>query len=107
MTCEAVKKHKEARKCRFCDSEIKGKQSNRILSDVCTKKDCVKLKELSCVKRLECGHSCKGFKGEENCLPCLSPECEKQSSKYLLADTNEDTYCSICWVGGLGSEPCV
>ena len=32
-----------------------------------------------CDKQLECGHSCKGVKGESECLPCLKAECIQAS----------------------------
>ena len=28
-----------------------------------------------CWKKLDCGHHCKGVKGESCCLPCIKPEC--------------------------------
>ena len=28
-----------------------------------------------CQQEFECGHTCKGVKGESECLPCLKPEC--------------------------------
>lgn len=101
-TCEAYKQHKDAKKCRYCDSEL-----GKAKGDVCKRKDCVILKGLSCTKTLQCGHQCRGFKNEKNCLPCLDEDCAQEESKSLLADTNNDTFCSICWVSGLGTEPCV
>lgn len=38
-----------------------------------------------CSKRLQCGHECKGVKGESECLPCLKPEC-LQTSIQLYED---------------------
>lgn len=108
MTCEAKAAHVAARKCRFCDTELKGRgnRADGTLADVCAKKECKYLKSLSCDKRLACGHPCRGFRNEGKCLPCLDPEC-KDKVVGLLADTDADTFCSICWVSGLGAEPCV
>ncbi len=101
ISCEKLVKLKNARKCRFCKSELKGKLGIGINAEVCQKKECIKLKGLSCTKRLQCGHACKGFKDEPYCLPCLAPECNQ------IEGINDDTFCSICWTDGLGSEPCV
>ena len=32
-----------------------------------------------CGKTLDCGHDCKGVEGENDCLPCLKPECIQQA----------------------------
>jgi len=73
----------------------------------------------NCVKTHACGHPCRGFFGEPECLPCLNPECVREAReraeaagrhddpRLLLPDTDENTFCSICWVSGLGSEPCI
>lgn len=108
MSCEAKAAHAAARKCRFCDTELKGRPSKNEgpLSDVCTKKDCKKLKELSCNKKHDCGHPCRGFKNEVDCLPCLDPECSGKNIG-LPGDIDTESFCNICWVSGLGSEPCI
>ena len=75
---------------------------------------------MSCKKKHACGHDCNGFAGERQCLPCLKPECAvkareeakeagnlENNSKILNEGIDEDSYCSICWISGLGSEPCV
>jgi hypothetical protein len=74
---------KKARKCRFCKSEIRGPPPNMIpaFKDVCRQADCVDLMNKSCDKVLPCGHFCKGFKGEPECLGCLEPECIEQYNK--------------------------
>ena len=106
MTCQAKAAHAAARKCRFCDSELKGRpgKNEGTLTDVCAKKDCKKLKEMSCNKRLACNHPCRGFRDEERCLPCLECDADKDQ---LLPNFDTNDYCSICWVSGLRDEPCV
>ncbi len=73
----------------------------------------------NCDKTLPCGHPCRGFFGELECLPCLKEECVEKARQaaidagnpndpsLLLPDTNEDSYCTICYISGLGSEPCI
>ena len=58
-----------------------------------------------CTKTHACGHGCKGFKGEEQCLPCLNKECVKIEKKTL--DMTEDDLCSICYMTGLGDQPSI
>ena len=55
-----------------------------------------------CRKEKECGHYCGGVKNEEECLPCLQPECiegTKLPSKKEL--------CNICYTCELHEEPSV
>ena len=73
----------------------------------------------NCDKTHACGHPCRGFFGEQECLPCLNAECVAKARqdaiaagnandpRLLLEDTDEDSYCTICWISGLGTEPCV
>ena len=78
------------------------------------------MKNANCQKKLACGHQCKGFYGEEQCLPCLNAECIVKANEdahmcgdlskkqdLLLEGIDEDSYCTICWVSGLGTEPCI
>jgi len=83
QTCEEASKFEKARKCRFCKEEIRGPPPNMIpaFKDVCRKADCIELMNKSCDKTLPCGHYCKGFKGETECLGCLEPECIEKYNK--------------------------
>jgi hypothetical protein len=69
--------------------------------DVCRKQECMTMMESSCDKILECGHYCRGFNGEQHCLPCLDEECVKKNPQLTL-DLHADSYCSICYTSGLG-----
>jgi len=71
----------------------------------------------SCDKVHACGHSCMGYRGEEKCLPCLNSECARKAridaletgnkENVLLEGIDEDSFCTICWVSELSSEPCI
>ena len=102
-TCQEYKKHIFAKKCRFCDSEIK---SNNIGpdEDVCTEEECIKRYSYCCKKVLKCGHKCFGVLNEKKCPPCLDKDCENYGGLY---DQNKDDYCKICFTEGLGSAPVV
>ena len=60
----------------------------------------------SCDKMLPCGHHCCGFRGEEECLPCLHEDCVEKDPQLTLSD-DASSYCVICYVSGLGEAPCV
>lgn len=74
-TCEQIKKEKESKLCRFCHDIIKGEEDDQ----VCSSLECKKLLLKTCDKVHECGHSCNGFFDEQECLPCLKPECAKNA----------------------------
>jgi len=76
-TCESAAAHQEARKCRFCQEEIKGASISMIpaFKDVCRQPDCIELMNKSCQKMHPCGHPCRGFKDESKCLACLEEGC--------------------------------
>ena len=59
----------------------------------------------ACDKIHKCGHFCGGIRGEKKCLPCLKPECVEIHKKTLEVD--EDSFCNICYITGLGSSPSV
>jgi len=59
-----------------------------------------------CEKILECGHTCKGFRDEESCLPCLDEKCVLLHNQ-LNPGFDADEYCGICWTSGIGSEPAI
>lgn len=102
-TCEEQRKFKEAKKCKYCQSEIKA--NNRGPSeDVCSAEDCVGANQIACTKKLLCGHPCYGTKFDKNCPPCLNKKCESYINYY---DQDEDDYCNICFAEGLGSAPII
>ena len=108
-TCEEFKNFQVARKCRFCQNEIKNagnKNAKPAFKDVCDQEECVDLMNKSCDKVLPCGHLCCGFRGEEQCLPCLNEECVDKNEALTLSE-NADSYCVICYVSALGEQPCV
>ena len=102
-TCEEFKHHIAAKKCRFCDSEIKNNNKGPC-DDVCNQKDCIERYRISCKKVLPCGHKCFGVCTETLCPPCLDSECPKFGGKF---DQDKDSYCNICFTEGLGSAPIV
>jgi len=102
-TCEEYKHHEEAKKCRFCDSEIKGNNMGPD-DDVCNSSECRERYMISCKKKLRCGHKCFGVNGEKNCPPCIDKECKQFGGQF---DQDKDAYCPICFTEGLGSSPIV
>ena len=67
------------RKCRYCDEPITEKNINlgapKPLADICRTKECQELARGACDKIQACGHPCYGYRGEKECLPCLSEKC--------------------------------
>jgi len=106
-TCEQHKNHKEARKCRYCDEEIKQAppSAKPAFKNVCRKTECMNAMNETCEKVLACGHPCGGFRDELICMPCLNPECARDIE--VLKGQDADEYCPICYVEGLGVRPAV
>ena len=102
-TCEEYKHHETAKKCRFCDTEIKAFNKGPD-DDVCNDKECRDRYYISCKKRLPCGHKCFGVNGERQCPPCIDKECKQFAGQF---GQNKDDYCIICYSEGLGSSPMV
>ena len=102
-TCEEYKYHEKAKKCRFCDTEIKGFNMGPD-DDVCNQSECRQRYMISCKKKLRCGHKCFGVNGESSCPPCLDRECNQFGGQF---DQDKDSYCPICYTEGLGSSPIV
>ena len=73
LTCKQKEIRDKAKKCRFCDSEIKGFNRGPD-DDVCNQNDCKERYMVSCKKRLPCGHKCFGVNGEFKCPPCIDNE---------------------------------
>lgn len=68
------------------------------------------------MKKKPCGHRCGGFKDELQCLPCLDEKCvekevieeeNKEGVVKVLEGVNAESYCSICFISGLGAEPSI
>ena len=103
MTCDEKKRHQIAKKCRFCDTEIKGFNMGPD-DDVCNGAECRQRYMISCKKRIPCGHKCLGVNGEKSCPPCLDRECKQFGGQF---DQDKDAYCPICYTEGLGSSPII
>ena len=89
-TCEEFKHYEKAKKCRFCEQEIKGNRGPD--DDVCNDNDCKERFKFACKKKLQCGHKCFGVNGERNCPPCIDKECPQFKGEY---GQNKDDYCII------------
>ena len=85
-TCEEFKDFKTSLKCRFCWEKLTEPSISKhaALQDCCRKPECIKLMKQSCSKTLPCGHSCRGFRKEPKCLPCLMPECVEKNEQLTL-----------------------
>ena len=107
-TCEQHKNFKQAIKCRFCLNVMK--QADETLGpafvNVCDGEDCRRLMQQSCDKILDCGHTCKGLRDENPCLPCLNENCVLIHEKYEK-DVKEDSYCEVCYTDSLSDKPCI
>ena len=102
-TCEEFKHYEKAKKCRFCDQEIKGMNRGPD-DDVCNDDECRNRYTVACKKQLSCGHKCFGVNGERKCPPCIDKECREFNGQF---GQNKDDYCIICYSEGLGSSPIV
>lgn len=110
VTCEEAENYAHARKCRFCQEEIKKSYNHpkKAFHDCCGQPECVAEIDCSCDKIHRCGHVCKGWRGEHQCLPCLEPDCitkyneGKSKQEALLEGQNSDEFCTICYTTGLG-----
>ncbi len=102
-TCDEFKHFKKAEKCRFCQSEINDDNRGHD-NDVCNNPECEERYQISCKKKLKCGHKCFGVDGEKECPPCLISQCKNYKN---LFDQDTDAYCNICYTEGLGSAPVI
>ena len=102
-TCQEYKMHTFAKKCRFCDNEIKENNTGPD-DDVCNEEECIKRYSYSCKKILKCGHKCLGVLKEKKCPPCLDKNCQNYKG---LFEQEKNDYCKICFTEGLGSAPIV
>ncbi|CDW84412.1 myc binding protein 2 [Stylonychia lemnae] len=96
-TCETYHHYLKTRECRFCKQNYKDSyiSEHAVFDDVCI--GCAQYAEQSCHRQYyECNHKCYGARGEENCLPCLHPECvAKNEAKTLGSDMNST--CPVCY----------
>jgi len=68
---------------------------------------------MSCNKKHDCGHKCKGYANEQRCLPCLEPDCLENYN--LTVSKNMQVYdgytaddlCGLCYISGLGDQPSI
>jgi len=74
-----------------------------MLADVCNSPECIEKRGLSCESKLPCGHACGGVSGEKQHLLCLKEECPAHPADV----DNEEEYCSVCYVEGLGQAPTI
>ena len=114
-SCEEAANKKVAQKCRFC-LEILEEPSlsyDPAFQDVCRRDECVEHMRNSCNKTHECGHKCKGYHKERQCLPCLEPDCIEtynqicHPSKKLYDGFTADDLCGLCYISGLGDQPSI
>ena len=103
-TCQENIDYEKAKKCRFCDAELKYGFNIGPDFDVCNSNECKERYMISCKKKLKCGHKCFGVNGELECPPCLNKECQQYGG---LFDQDKDAYCPICYTEGLGNSPII
>ena len=109
-TCDGAANAAAAASCRFCGDTLvldenwaENNTDSPALDNVCTSRECIYKRAISCRVAHPCGHACIGVKREKECLPCLEPECASEPHPSITADD----YCSICWVDDLRSAPCI
>ena len=78
--CEEYLRHLNSRKCRFCGNELANQEEVKgveagAFDDICLRRECQDMTRENCNKTHPCGHPCRGFFGEEQCLPCLNADC--------------------------------
>lgn len=105
-TCEEHKKFSESIKCRFCGDAIAGGKAGGAFKDVCKKKECKGMIKMSCDKIHECGHPCKGFAREIECLPWLHPDWVAEHPDITLGE-DDTAFCSIWFISGIGDQPSI
>ena len=83
-----------------------------------------------CGKIKDCGHACKGVPNEEECLPCMNPQCLEDAGavaeiqpqdlmdmspeqiqalqrKPSIKNKNTEENCNICHTDPLGAKPMI
>ena len=106
-TCKEYKKFKKAIKCRFWGNPIeKNLNKTGAFKEVWNSEEWINKISGSWNKIHSCGHPCKGFYGESDWLPWLHPDCVEQNPELTL-ESNDDTFCSIWFISGLGDSPSI
>ena len=81
--CDEFAHFQNAKKCRFCGNELlnQGQEEENkegdVFDDICLRPECQDMIRENCNKTHACGHPCRGFNGEAECLPCLNSECAR------------------------------
>jgi hypothetical protein len=105
FTCRTFKENKELVRCWNCKDVIEGFNGD-LNNPFCMKEACQREANGQCSNTLDCTHGCRGYKGEEVCLPCLNEQCVRENPEKTLG-LNEFDFCQICWVSGLGDRPSI
>lgn len=147
-SCDGWQKHQQTHdqacpvgSCRWCSQPCMAKmrRSESLASACCGSDDgtdlkrfppslsCAEKERRACGKRHACGHWCGGVRGEQECLPCLHPECRKKASSSSSAPPPTsggtaptlqialpspklpcgDEWCPICWTEPLNAAPAI
>jgi len=76
-TCETWKSYQQAKKCRFCEKQLKAdnmaqpeSNAGAGVTNVCNDPECLKKRQYSCDKINPCGHNCIGMRGEKK-MSCM------------------------------------
>ena len=82
-SCEEAANFKAALKCRYCWEELQQPSisDEEAFQDVCRTESCIELMKASCNKVHQCGHPCRGFANETQCMPCLNADCLKNHNR--------------------------
>jgi len=112
FTCEQFVEYKEAKHCRFCETQLTKDNTAKPpvvgggpgIENVCTSDECLEKRKGSCTILHECGHPCLGVKNEKTHLPCLQSDCPSCPAEEKV---NADDFCNICWIESIGSAPSV
>ena len=96
----------ELEKWRFWQKPAKVKRIGGPFKNVCKSIEWKAATRISCKKKHDCGHWCKGFRGEKEWLPCLHPDCVEENPD-LTTGCDDDTDCTICYIAGVGHFPSI
>lgn len=102
-TCEEHITYVTAKRCRY-DNIVITNSNRGPAGDVCNNPECILQYDISCPKKLKCGHHCFGVKGESKCPPCLYKDCPEYVN---IFDQEADSYCNICYTEGFVNSPIV
>lgn len=105
-TCEEFENFKDSIKCRFWGNPISYTKGDGVFSNVCDDQECIDKIDEWWDQTLDWGHPCKGFANEQECLPCLHPDCVEQNPDLTLNE-NDESYCAICFISGIGDSPSI